>query len=189
MLKMPLYITVGTSIVLLLLQGLGIVPAFVPEGHTVMAAPFIIAIFAFFGGFFVAGLPIVQQKITSIFAPAPNLLAPTPVDAAAPLVIESEPIESPTVAAPVVETTPVHPEKLPRPAAKTREFPVEDLGNGLINALGEGLGVVIDTTVSAGSGIAAEIQNGAKVSVSVTRNGIKSYYNFIQKKAQESKKR
>lgn len=74
-------------------------------------------------------------------------------------------------------------ENAPKADVSGKDIPIEGLGDGVINALGDGLGAGIDSVTSAGSTIASGINQGARAAASTVTGGLGLYVKFIQKLA------
>jgi hypothetical protein len=122
-----------------------------------------IALIAFAAGFLLACMPTVHNKILMIFS-----LCPAAKEAPSP---QSQDTDS------------------QEPAHVSAGIPVEDLGEGIVNVLGSGLGTAIDVTVSTGVNISSEVQAGAKALASGIKGGLSSYIGFIQGLNRETEKR
>ena len=57
-------------------------------------------------------------------------------------------------------------------ALKSQDISVESLPNGVINVLGDGLGVVIDTGISAGNSITSVLKAGVRAAPAFTATGL-----------------
>ncbi|MEE8183966.1 MAG: hypothetical protein V3T95_01530 [Acidobacteriota bacterium] len=72
---------------------------------------------------------------------------------------------------------------------KPIDVPVEDLVNGIINTLGEGLAIVINTGLSAGSAIKFGVCNGATAVIFGARDGFWVACEFVGKLSRKVVKR
>lgn len=70
---------------------------------------------------------------------------------------------------------------LSEPEINPQDIPVEDLVNGITNALGEGVAAIIDTGISAGSVLIKGVLAGAEAAVSVTVYGFGMVLGIVDK--------
>lgn len=65
------------------------------------------------------------------------------------------------------------------PGIDAKDIPVEDLANGITNALGEGLALAIDSSRSIRTVMAADARTGAKMAVSGATAGYGKLRDFV----------